>query len=411
MDTLKAELRERLAGASDAEEIEAVPPLTGGLKDILAETFRCNPDYELIESARLSPAQQELLGLHTDEDCFGVLNPMENSDLGLKSVGKDIALLFYALGNPGRLPAFVTRAADEEVNALIAELVLEDILQIAGGRGFSSGAAAQDLLYQPRDPEEDLGLVSRISLDALRFGQRLPISDAVALSVQLYFYNRLPVTPMWQRRLGEEAALAEFVGADRAQWRQLDPTPATRGWRRFSLRDSESEAPPDADGYQLYVSPALEAIPDVLPAMADVFAETRVRLFKVGADLANLCRADKIVADVDGFEQLQRVGRALDERLGDVPAQGVPFTAELRRDGLLSWGVEPHRPPAGAGREYEYVGWRRWVTYRLAGALLEAREVPGVEPWRLALQRARLDGIDSETWTPLPGRRRRVGND
>jgi hypothetical protein len=56
-------------------------------------------------------------------------------------------------------------------------------------------------------------------------------------------------------------------------------------------------------------------------------------------------RADKIVADLDSSEHLEQVGRALGERLGDVPAQGVPFTVELCRDGLVSWGVEPHQLP------------------------------------------------------------------
>src|SRR4029077_16193702 len=132
-------------------------------------------------------------------------------------------------------------------------------------------------------------------------------------------------------------------------------------------------------------------------------------------------RADKIVADLDSFEQVEEVGRALDERLGDVSgqggavtaglwrdggvswAQGVPFTADLCRDGLVSWGMDPHQPPVLAG--HEYVSWRRWITNRLASALLDARDVPpaGVEPWRFALQRVRQEGIDTGTWTPLSG--------
>jgi hypothetical protein len=161
----------------------------------------------------------------------------------------------------------------------------------------------------------------------------------------------------------------------------------------------------------MYVSPTLESIPDVLPAIVDVFVEKRVRLFRMGADLANLCRTDKIVAELDSVKHVEEVGRALDERLGDVPAQGVPFTADLRRDGLISWAIDPHQPPAAAG--HDYVSWRRWVTRRLAGALLDARDGAraGLEPWRFALQRVRLEGIDTDTWTPLSGHPQRVGND
>ena len=142
-DTLRASLEAALR-----ERQEAVPT---GLRDILAAHFRSNPDYELVELGQLSPIAVERLGLYTDEDCFGVLNPRGKSDLELKSVGKDIALLFYALGEPSRLPAFITRAADEQVNSEIAELVLEDILQIATEGGFASGAAAHDLIYEPCD--------------------------------------------------------------------------------------------------------------------------------------------------------------------------------------------------------------------------------------------------------------------
>jgi len=418
LGTLKAALYERSAGAEESRDAGGLMT-SARLKDILGAIFRSNPAYELVEFARLTPALlAALLGPLADEDCFGVLRPHVESDLALKSVGKDTALLFYALGNPGRLPAFVTGAADEDVNALIAELVLDDVLQIVVDGGFASGAAALDLIQERSEPVENLGRISRISLDALRFGQRLPVKDAVTLSAQLYFFNRMPVTPRWQRCFSEEAALGQFLGTDsgsladamRAQWNELDQPPATRSWRRWSLRDARDEGSRNVDDYKIYVSPTLESIPDVLPTIMDVFADKRVRLFRMGADLANLCRADKIVADLDSFEQVEEVGRALDERLGDVSAQGVPFTADLCRDGLVSWGMDPHQPRVLAG--HEYVSWRRWITNRLASALLDARDMPhsGVEPWRFALQRVRQEGIDTGTWTPLSGRGQRVRN-
>jgi hypothetical protein len=244
------------------------------------------------------------------------------------------------------------------------------------------------------------------------------VKDAVTLSAQLYFFNRMPVTPRWQRCFSDEAALGQFLGTDsgsladamRAQWNELDQPRATRSWRRWSLRDARDEGSRNVDDYKIYVSPTLESIPDVLPTIVDVFADKRVRLFRMGADLANLCRADKIVADLDSFEQVEEVGRALDERLGDVSAQGVPFTADLCRDGLVSWGMDPHQPPVLAG--HEYFSWRRWITNRLASALLDARDMPhaGVEPWRFALQRVRQEGIDTGTWTPLSGHGQRVRN-
>jgi len=398
LSTLKALLHERSARAEEAEDAggsTASAPLT----DILGAVFRSNPDYELDEFVRLNPALQAALVESLSDDCFGLLRPPPDSGLDLKVVDKDTALLFYALRHPGRLPAFVTLGADEHVNALIVELVRDEVLQIAFQDEFVSGAAALDLVGEPTEPVQEPGRISRISLDALRFGQRAQGIDAPALAEQLYFFNRMPLTPRWQRCLGpknDEPALAQFLGIDsgslaavlRAEWQERDRP--TGSWRLWSLRDAADVGPRNVAGYQIYLSPTLGSIPDVLPAIVDVFVEKRVRGFRMGADLANLCRTDKIVAEVDSVEHLQEVGRALDERLDDAPAQGVPFTADLCRDGLISWGTDP---------------WRRRITRRLADALLEARDAPtaGLEPWQFALQRARLDGINTDTWTPLSG--------
>jgi hypothetical protein len=88
----------------------------------------------------------------------------------------------------------------------------------------------------------------------------------------------------------------------------------------------------------------------------------------------------------------------LTERLAGTPAQGVPFTSEIGAEGLLSWGVDPPADSQWSGRE----SWRLWLTHRLAVALLSGKksEAPGVEPWRFALERLRLEGVDTDSWTP-----------
>jgi eukaryotic-like serine/threonine-protein kinase len=169
--TLKAALYERSAGAEESRGIGGLMASTR-LKDILGAIFRSNPAYELVEFARLSPAlQAALLGPLEDEDCFGVLRPAVESGLELKAVGKDTALLFYALSVPGRLPAFVTRAASEEVNALIAELVVDEVLQIAVEGGFASGAAARDLVHERCEPVESQ--TKRAAANRFSQGERL----------------------------------------------------------------------------------------------------------------------------------------------------------------------------------------------------------------------------------------------
>jgi hypothetical protein len=88
-------------------------------------------------------------------------------------------------------------------------------------------------------------------------------------------------------------------------------------------------------------------------------------------------------------------------RLAGVAAQGVPFTSEIGGDGLLSWGMDP---PQTAARSWNgRLSWRLWLTHRLARALISACRSPEsstAEPWRFALERLRLEGVDTATWTP-----------
>jgi hypothetical protein len=82
---------------------------------------------------------------------------------------------------------------------------------------------------------------------------------------------------------------------------------------------------------------------------------------------------------------------------------GVPFTAAIAADGMLSWGTDPPGNRSGTGGG----SWRSWVTGRLADYLAAARPTPSegvpVEPWQIALERIRLDGVDTDTWVPRPG--------
>jgi len=93
----------------------------------------------------------------------------------------------------------------------------------------------------------------------------------------------------------------------------------------------------------------------------------------------------------------------LKPRLHDCPAHGVPFTAALDDEGLLSWGVDP--PASVQLLEWQpRESWRLWLTNRLANALLTAKRAPATatqrSPWQYALDRVRLEGIDIDTWTP-----------
>ena len=74
---------------------------TPSVSDLLDGRFRPNPAYELVLFDRLTlPEQEALSGLRQDSDFYGILRPLK-SDLGVKSVCLDTALLLYTLYPPG----------------------------------------------------------------------------------------------------------------------------------------------------------------------------------------------------------------------------------------------------------------------------------------------------------------------
>jgi hypothetical protein len=269
------------------------------------------------------------------------------------------------------------------------------LAQLGGGHGEATG-------------EGRTAAISAISINALRYGQALLLDDPALLAWRLYSYNRQPLTPAWRRSLPTSAAVERHLGIDRggASRKLLDGawTPlAMEGWLSWQSR-SRSAAASRSEGptWKLYVSPRAEALAESFPAVLAALTAARASQFKVGWDAGGLLRPDKIVSYFPSWERLAEAAGAVLERLEGVPAQGVPFTAEVGGAGLVSWGVDPpaiERSALGGGRE----SWRVWVAQRLAWSLLTARragESSGLEPWRFALDRVRLEGVDTATWTP-----------
>jgi hypothetical protein len=125
---------------------------------------------------------------------------------------------------------------------------------------------------------------------------------------------------------------------------------------------------------------------------------------KVGSDYHGLLRPDKIVIYFHEFADLQESAQRLVDKLTGCPEHGVPFTAEIAGAGLLSWGIDPATDQYSVpwlARE----SWRLRICNRLANALALAQASPaaGVSATNFALDRLRMEGIDTETWTPTRG--------
>jgi hypothetical protein len=364
--------------------------------DPAACLLRASRGYDLVPRERCTDGEQAALGgAYPDEMPYGILRPRPGSVLPPRTVSPDTALLFLTLQQPGPLPAYAHAVLGAAAPDAVTRLVLDGVLELEHRGAWYTGAPAAELLVQ--DSDGGAGRLGSLSLAALRYGQALGDLPAEVLALRLYGFGRCPMGPELRRALPGAGAVADAVG--------LGPA----GSVRRALAESWSEQPSDDGGYwrrwrpravprlnplrprvKLYLSPAVEALPDALLALAETLAAAPTAMgFKVGADLGGICRPDKVVVYFDRLDDLHATAQRLVERVRDVPAHGVPFTAAVTGDGLLSWAADP-----------EGTSWRLWVSRRLAEHLAAARREPdGPEPWRFALRRLRVDGVDPVRWT------------
>jgi hypothetical protein len=380
------------------------------LKNIVEATFRGNSRYTLVVFDRLSSEQRKALhDLQSDPDFYGILYSPTQPGLGIKSVCRETALLYLTLQEPGRLPSYVKMLFKEKCNQAIAELVLDGILEIERNGVFVSGSDAHEFIYTEEPSLTTHGTLARLSVEALQYGQALEIHDSSKLSARLYFYNRLPLSLFWRRAFPTSDAVAKYLGIQTSgatkvlldrHWRKVSPLPSN-GWRIWESCHARAAFEEPTAIYKLYVSPACSHMREAFQTTVAVLSKLQAPNFKIGIDVYGLLRPDKIIAYFRSFDELGEAAEHMGHELEGMPAHGVPFTAEIAGHGLLSWGIDPpaeQQVLSWQGRE----SWRLWVTNRLAIALLAAREAPSskLEPWQFAMERLRLEGIDTTTWTP-----------
>jgi hypothetical protein len=335
---------------------------------------------------------------------YGVVRPRGGSEnLGIKAVDRDTALLFLTLAEASPLPSYVRDAPDLETGRSIARLVAENILEVNLGDGFVSGATALGAPVPELRPGKS-GRIAELSRAALRYAASLATNDPRELAWRLYAYNRLPVTPRWSALLAEPCDYARYIGINgkaaasrlSRNWQRL---PASKAWQQWAAR-----APANATAaltHKLYISPLPEALArDGFAAIVSALSASGASHFKVGSGAAGLLRPDKIVAYFPDFESLTACAHRLHAQLAGMAAHGAPFTAEIDAEGLLSWGMDP--PSTISEENGHAMSWRQWLTGHLARAILAGRAVQSPRPAEYAMARVRLEGIDANTWTPVP---------
>ena len=369
--------------------------------DWTTSRFRSSAALALRRLEELSPEQRAPFEeLQQDEDFYGLLVPRESGTV--KSVGRHAAELFLRLASPAPIDA--NALGDDEYRADVIDLVLDGVLEIESGERFVFGADAFPLFFPDAPPPADGGRIAELSREALRHAEDVDTTDPGALTAALYTYNRIPRTRAWVARFPDRDAVLAHIGARDASLHSLLDRHWTMGppngwisWHSHVRPATGSEA----ITWKLYVSPRPEQIRDAFHALVRVLAAIPGAQMKIGPDASGLLRPDKLLAYFATREDLDAAASALARALQGCPAHGVPFTAGVDPDGLLSWGADP--PDSERALSWlERESWRLWIAKSLGSAMSIAKRAgsPPVAPWRFALERVRRYGVDVDTWTP-----------
>ena len=372
--------------------------------DLSAATLRASPEYEVVPIERLSEPERLFVRAAagaTTEDV--ILRPVGDDGLPPKTACHRTAELIRALRVPGRLPSDVRAELGAELQDTVSALVLDRVLEVEWDGRFVSGPGAQPLVLDGETPEPS-GVLARLSMAAIDYAAGLHISSPSDLATRLYCYGVLPLSPRWRRRLGDPAVGVNRIGSARSRragWTMVKRADDRDPWTAWHQRGTRRRDPRAAT-YKLYVSPRPESLAEALGRVLDEGQRLGAFHLKVGGTLPTMLRPDKLVLYFTSQANLHAAAQILGGVLDGCPAHGVPFTAELTPDGLISWGIDPDGTapdaPSGAAES-----WRVWVCSRLAVALIaaDAVDASGVRARNFALSRIAIEGVDVATWTPV----------
>lgn len=372
---------------------------------------RACPGLTLVVRDQLSAADQDAFAAWQGKDSvYGVLVHRSRQDGAPIAVSPEVALLFLTLTEPATVPRYAQERFGRHWRHTIEKLVLDGVLEIQTGTSFVCGAAALPLLSDSSSAQTlgQGGMAQCLSRSAVEYAAHLDLADPLALSLRMYHYNRIPWTREWNERYGSPEAVMKAWGAPvpgcaglPSHWSAQRLQSADDPWAMWDNRkaDSRGSATRKA-GLKLYVSPAPDQLGNTFVAVRECLTSSRAVAFKVGRYPSSVLRPDKLVMYFSDLADMQQTAEQLSKRLAGTPAHGVPFTADISGDGLLSWGADPPREKHTGATEQE--SWRLWVTNGLALALTAARSsgTIGPERARFAVERLAREGVDPATWAP-----------
>jgi hypothetical protein len=187
------------------------------------------------------------------------------------------------------------------------------------------------------------GRLAQLSLSGLKHAQALDSRSVDTTAARLYAWNRMPASA-WRRLAAEPALLAARAArAAGRKWVQTLPGPPVSPWCVWRSRVNPIE--PGGRHWKVYVSPHPLQLAEAVVAVMAACEGLPVVSVKYGADAHGMLRPDKLVVHLTAPEAVHLLADRVLSALDGCPVHGVPYTAELGGDGLISWGCDP---PAGS---------------------------------------------------------------
>lgn len=340
--------------------------------------------------------QDALTELVYEGSLVGLLVPAPKTGLPVKAIEAGVAAELASMGSARAYPM-------KEISETLLELLATGAVEmLIDSRTWSGGAALRHLGHIRASKPDSNGNIQKISLAAIEHSAQVPLNDIARLSARLYFYNRSPITGD-NRQVSIQrhtfSILKEWKRAARLEYEQKTQA-LKEGWHLFCLRRAPEKSRTNTH-FKLYVSPALDHLPEVLSTTLRIVSEMHVQAFKIGANLEGLLRPDKLILYFSTFEELKRIAARLEDEIDGAKEHGVPFSATIDASGILSWGQDPPsnwQPLSWTDKQ----SWRVWITNRIASSLLLSR---ATAPTMVSHLSAALDylwycGVDPQSWSP-----------
>jgi len=376
------------------------------------EIFRSNPRCELLEFGNIKPPDKETLGgLMNEPESFGIFK-IDAPGLPpvCKLAYKEVALLFYYLQQPGNLPFYLRNTFDDDINATVAKLVLEDVLEIKSKDAYLSGIAAHDLLFRNKISlnQNQLPAIVHLSAKAIEYVLQLNCVDTKTIASRLYCYNTIPGTEQNSEMFSSPKKAEEFLGIysndslrhDLLKHWNKHPLAKEFYWYMWSRKEKVTRDLYNNAVYKIYISPILASFPEVFAKSVEILSMTAALGFKTGIDQHGLLRPDKFVVYFHHYNQLMEAAAILTKELKGFIPQGLPFTAQLDDKGMISWAIDP--PKKGVIENFDGGSWRAHITQQIAMAVTHAKELklPHDSAIGYVMNKISLDGVDPLTWIP-----------